>query len=172
MLRSSITRIVDLCVRRSWWVIVVAIALALAVGAGDYTARHFAIHTDVNDRISPDLPWAQRALRYASEFPQREILVVINAPTPEHAEQAASKLADALRARPALFRAVSQPGGGEFFERNGLLFLPAGELKRVTEGMSRADPLLETLASDPSLRGALDALSCGHGCAAGRRQVG
>jgi len=157
MLRSSITGIVDLCVRRAWWVIVVA--LALAVGAGDYGARHFAIHTDVNDLISPHLPWAQRALQYAKEFPQWDILVVIDAPTPENAEQAASKLASALRANPELFRAVSQPGSGDFFEHNGLLFLPTGELKRVTEGMSRADVLLETLASDPSLRGALDALS-------------
>jgi len=157
MLRSSITGIVDLCVRRAWWVIV--IALVLAVGAGDYAARHFAIHTDVNDLISPHLPWAQRALQYAKQFSQRDIVVVIDAPTPENAEQAASKLASALRDRPELFRAVSQPGNGDFFEHNGLLFLPTGELKRVTEGMSRADVLLETLASDPSLRGALDALS-------------
>jgi uncharacterized protein len=157
MLKSSITAVVDFCVRRAWWVIVVA--LALVVGAGDYAAQHFAIHTDVNDLISPDLPWAQRALRYAREFPERDILVVVDAPTPENAEQAATKLAAALRARPDLFRAVSQPGSGDFFEHNGLLFLPIGELKRVTEGMRRADPLLDTLASDPSLRGALDALS-------------
>jgi uncharacterized protein len=130
MLRSSITGIVDLCVRRAWWVIIVALVLAL--GAGDYAVRHFAIHTDVNDLISPHLPWAQRALQYAKEFPQRDILVVIGAPTPENAEQAASKLASALRARPELFRAVSQPGSGDFFERNGLLFLPTGERKRVT----------------------------------------
>jgi uncharacterized protein len=157
MLRSSITGVVDFCVRRAWWVIVVA--LALVVGAGDYAARHFAIHTDVNDLISPDLPWAQRALHYAREFPEQGILVVVDAPTPENAEQAATKLAAGLRARPDLFRAVSQPGSGDFFEHNGLLFLPIGELKRVTEGMSRAEPLLDTLASDPSLRGALDALS-------------
>jgi uncharacterized protein len=157
MLRSSITSVVDLCVRRAWWVIVVA--LALAAGAGDYAARHFAIHTDVNDLISPNLPWAQRALQYAKEFPQRDILVVIDASTPENAEQAASRLASALRGRPDLIRAINQPGSGDFFEHNGLLFLPTDQLRRVTEGMSRADVLLETLASDPGLRGALDALS-------------
>jgi uncharacterized protein len=157
MLGSSITAVVDFCVRRSWWVIVVA--LALAVGASDYAARHFAIHTDVNDLISPDLPWAQRALHYAREFPERAILIVVDAPTPENVEQATTKLAAALRTRPDLFRAVSQPGSGEFFEHNGLLFLPVDELKQMTEGMSRADVLIETVASDPSLRGALDALS-------------
>jgi uncharacterized protein len=157
MLRSSITSVVDLCVRRAWWVIVVA--LALAAGTGDYAARHFAIHTDVNDLISPNLPWAQRALQYAKEFPQRDILVVIDASTPENAEQAASRLASALRGRPDLIRAINQPGSGDFFEHNGLLFLPTDQLRRVTEGMSRADVLLETLTSDPSLRGALDALS-------------
>ena len=157
MLRSSITAVVDFCVRRAWWVIVVG--LALAVGAGHYAARHFAIHTDVNDLISPHLPWAQRALQYTREFSERAILVVVDAPTPEKVEQATTKLATALRARPDLFRAVSQPGSGDFFEHNGLLFLPVGELKRMTEDMSRADVLIETLASDPSLRGALDALS-------------
>jgi hypothetical protein len=50
MLRSSITGIVDLCVRRAWRVIIVALVLAL--GAGDYAVRHFAIHTDVNDQVA------------------------------------------------------------------------------------------------------------------------
>jgi len=89
MLRASVTSVVDFCFRRAWWVIVVA--LALVVGAGDYAVQHFTIHTAVDDRISPDIPWAQRALHCASEFPERGILVVVDAPTPENAEQAASQ---------------------------------------------------------------------------------
>ena len=101
MLRSSITGVVDFCVRRPWWVIIVA--LALVVGAGDYAARHFAIHTDVNDLISPDLPWAQRALHYARELPERDILIVVDAPTPENAEQAITKLAGVCEPAPTCF---------------------------------------------------------------------
>ena len=42
-----------------------------------------------------------------------------------------------------------------------MLYLPTDEVKRVADGLSRADALLETLVADPSLRGTLDALSLG-----------
>jgi uncharacterized protein len=137
----------------------VALSLALAAGSAFYAAQHFAIKTDVNDLISPDLPWTQRAARYLKDFPQREMIVVVDAPTPELVEQASAELAVALRQHPDRFGAVSQPGSGTFFERNGLLFLPQGDVARVTTGLSRANDLLGTLAADPSLRGSLDALS-------------
>src|SRR5262249_4444659 len=157
MLKSWIVRIVELCIRCPSWTIV--LALALGTGSAFYTARHFAIHTDIHDLISPDLPWAQRALQYMTEFPQAEILVVIDAPTAEFAEQAATTLAQALQAHPDRFRAVGHPGSGSFFEHNGLLFLKTDEVQRITEALTRGDALLGTLAGDPSLRGSLDALS-------------
>ena len=157
MLQSSIIRLVGLCVRRPWWTILLAIALAVASSA--YAARNFAIHTDVLALISPDLPWAQRLQQYTKDFPQRDILVVIDAPTPEFADRAAAKLVEGLSARSDRFRAISQPGGGVFFERNGFLFLPTEQVKKVTDALVRADALVGTLAADPSLRGALDALS-------------
>jgi hopanoid biosynthesis associated RND transporter like protein HpnN len=157
MLSSSIGRLVDFCIRRPWTVVVLAIALT--AGAGVYTARHFAINTDVHALISSDVPWARRALDYLKDFPQKDILVVLSAPTPEAADRAAADLAHALEARPDRFRAVGRPGSGSFFEQNGLLFLQTADVKRLSEGLIRADPLIGTLAADPSLRGALDALS-------------
>jgi hopanoid biosynthesis associated RND transporter like protein HpnN len=157
MLNSAIARVVGLCIARPWWTI--ALALALATTSTVYAVRHFAIKTDVNDLISPDLDWAQRGLQYMKEFPDREILVVVDAPTPENAERATAKLADALRKRPDLFHAVGEPASGGFFARNAFLFLPTAEVERLADGLTRADPLVGTLASDPSLRGTLDALS-------------
>jgi hopanoid biosynthesis associated RND transporter like protein HpnN len=156
MVTSPIVGIVALSARRPWWTI--ALVLALALCSGIYAARHFAIKTDVNELISRDVPWAQRALEYMKHFPQWGIIVVVDAPTPEATEQATAKLVDALRQRPAQFHAVSQPGSGSFFARNGLLFLPTAELAKATDGISRAEPLIGTMASDPSLRGVLDAL--------------
>jgi uncharacterized protein len=156
MLKSPIVRIVDLSARRPWWMI--ALVLALAACSGVYAARHFAIKTDVNELISRDVPWAQRALEYMKHFPQWGIIVVVDAPTPEATEQATTRLADALKQRPGQFHAVSQPGGGDFFARNGLLFLPKADVAQATDGLSQADLLLATLAADPSLRGTLDAL--------------
>jgi uncharacterized protein len=157
MLTSLISGIVVFCVRRPWWIIV--LAAALASGSGVYAARHFAIKTDITALISPDLPWAQRAFRYMKDFPQRGIIVIVDAPTPEIAERGATELTDALQAHPERFRVVSHPGSGKFFQQNGLLFLPTDQVERLTTGLSRADALIGTLASDPSLRGILDALN-------------
>ena len=159
MLKSLIVGIVDLCTQHPWWVI--GLAAVLAAGSGVYAGTHFAIRTDTKMLISADLPWRQREERFLESFPQRQILVVIDAPTPELVEQAASKLAQALATRSDLIHSVRQIQGGNFFARNGLLYLPTDEVARVTGGLTRANALLETLASDPSLRGTLDALSLG-----------
>ncbi|MEO6382164.1 MAG: MMPL family transporter, partial [Nitrobacter sp.] len=56
------------------------------------------------------------------------------------------------------FEAVQQLGGGPFFERNGLLFLPTAEVKQATGQFGEAAPLVEIMAGDPSLRGLTGAL--------------
>src|SRR5271154_4157264 len=157
MLASAIADLVAFCTRRP--LSIVGIALVLAAGCSVYAVRHFALKTDVNDLISPDLPWARRGAEFLKDFPQQQIIVVVEAPTSELAEQASAKLAAALRQHPDRFVAVSEPGSGGFFERNGLLFLPEGEVARVTGGLSRANNFLGILAADPSLRGSLDTLS-------------
>src|ERR671924_1627977 len=159
MLRSSILRVVDFCSRYAWWVIVLAITLAALSSA--YTVRHFAIKTDVKDLFPPDLPWAQRALEYMKAFPKPDVLVVVDAPTPEFVDRDSTKLAQALEARSDLIHGVHQLQGGRFFEQNGLLFLPTSDVGQLTEGLTQADPILQKLAADPSLRGALGALSLG-----------
>jgi hopanoid biosynthesis associated RND transporter like protein HpnN len=156
-LTSAISAIVGGCIRRPW--LVVGLAIALAAGCGVYAAQHFAIKTDTNALISPDLPWAKRAMQYMQAFPQFGIIAVVDAPTPELAEQGSAELSGALLAHPERFLAVSQPGGGKFFEQNGLLFLPVDEVARFTNGLRQVDVLLGALAEDPSLRGILSALS-------------
>jgi hypothetical protein len=94
-------------------------------------------------------------------FPQPGILVVVDAPTPEFAEEASNKLAHALTGRTDLIRGVHQLDSGPFFERNGLLFLSTEEVVRITGGLTQAKPLVQTLSTDPSLRGSLNTLSFG-----------
>jgi uncharacterized protein len=157
MWTQFITRIVAFCVGRPW--LVIAVAIAVTAGTGIYAQQHFAIHTNIEDLISPDLPWSKRGQQFAKDFPQRDLLVVLDAPTPELVDQAAAKLVAGLQEHPEQFRAVSQPGAGQFFEQNGMLYLSTDEVRRFTQGLARADALIGTLASDPSLRGSLDALS-------------
>lgn len=156
-LTAAVCAVVAACIRRPF--AVVCLAAVLTAACGLYAAAHFAVKTDINTLIAPGRPWAQRAIDYMRTFPQFGIIVVIDAPTPELAQQGAGELAQALRAHPERFRTVSQPGGGAFFEQNGLLFLPTGEVEQFTSGARQADVLIGTLSRDPSLRGILSALS-------------
>ena len=66
---------------------------------------HFAITTDINKLISPDLGWRQRELAYEKAFPGSfgSILVVVDAPTPELATEASAELAQRLPSSPTCF---------------------------------------------------------------------
>ena len=88
MLRSSIVRLVELCTRHAWPVIVLAVALAAFCSF--YTVRHFAVATDIKQLFPAELPWAQRAYDLIGAFPQHDVLVVVDAPTPELADQASA----------------------------------------------------------------------------------
>jgi hopanoid biosynthesis associated RND transporter like protein HpnN len=52
-------------------------------------------------------------------------------------------------------------GSGEFFDKNGLLFLPTDEVGKVTGEFAAAAPLIEIMAGDPSIRGLTGALETG-----------
>ncbi len=159
MLKSPIVRLVDFCARCPWPVII--LALALTAFSADYAARHFAIKTDINDLFPPNLSWTERASAFMKAFPQRDILVVVEAPTAEFADAASAKLAAVLAADHEHFRTVEQTQGGPFFAQNGLLFKPTEDLARTAGAMQYAAPLIGMLSVDPSIRGALNALSYG-----------
>ena len=129
MLRHAIVSLVVRCTRHAWTTIVVAVLLGLISGV--YAAKHFAINTDINTLISPDLTWRQREIAFEKAFPQhlRSILVVIQAPTAELTTQATNALFQRLEGDKSHFIHVTQPGGGEFFRKNGLLFLPGRDRK-------------------------------------------
>ena len=137
----------------------VLIALALAVAAGFYTARHFEINTDINTLISPDLDWRQRDIQFDDAFDRdRTILAVVEGPTPEFTTSAAAALYDKLAGDKQHFESIQPLGWGEFFEKNGLLFLPADQVAQLTSQFESAAPLIEIMAGDPSLRGLTGAL--------------
>ena len=145
---------------RSPWLVIAGFVILAALAAG-YVSRHIAITTDSSKLLSSSLPWRQQEIKLNAEFPQRTDLItaVVDAATPEAAEEAASSLARALEPRSDLIRTVSRPDGGPFFARNGVLFLSVDEVRRDTEQLIKAEPFLGTLAADPTLRGILGAIS-------------
>src|SRR3984957_16641609 len=159
MLKAKIASIVNICTRYPW--VVIVIALLLSVVSGVYAIRHFAINTDVNQLISTDLPWRQRELAFAQAFRgnDEKILAVVDAPTSELASAASTALARDLAGQPKLFVSVRELSENPFFARNGLLFLPADQVGSTVGTLSQAQPLLQVLVTDPSLRGLTQALS-------------
>ena len=155
----SIVAIVGACSRFRWTVLALAILVTLA--SGYYTATHFAINTNTNNFISEKLQWRQNLIALDKAFPQRDdqIVVVIDGATPELAEAAAQSLTDRLKRRPDLYQSVVRPDGGSYFNQNALLFQPVADLQRTVKELSHARPFLMALASDPSLRGIVTAVS-------------
>lgn len=137
--------------------------IALAVAAGVYSHRNFAINTDVATLISPDLDWRKREIDFEKAFPGRNdmILAVVEAPTPELAREAGAELEKRLIPQTDKFISVRQAGGGPFFDTNGLLFLPTSEVAKETSQLASAAPLFDILVDDPSLRGLTGVLEFG-----------
>jgi len=160
VLTRIVVSIVKVCTRFASFTVLVA--LILAVAAGVYTARNFIINTDINTLISSNLDWRKRDNQFEKAFDrERTILAVIDAPTPELTSAAAAALERKLSGDTQHFESVQQLGAGEFFEKNGLLFLPVAEVGRVTGQFEAAAPLIEIMAGDPSIRGLTGALETG-----------
>jgi hopanoid biosynthesis associated RND transporter like protein HpnN len=156
MMNSAIVRVVDLCSRYRWTVIIAGTLLMVATAA--FAIARFSINTDVESLIS-NLPWHERQMQMTKAFPQKAISAVVKAPTAENAELATNELAQTLAKNAKLFPMVGQPESGDFFERNGLLFASPSEVKQSMDGLTNARPLLSQLAGDPSLRGVMKALT-------------
>ncbi len=160
MLTSIVVSIVKACTRFA--LPTVLIALVLAIAAGFYTARNFAINTDINTLISPDLDWRKRDNQFGAAFDrERTVLAVIEAPTPELTSTASAVLAQKLVGDTRNFESIKPLGSGEFFEKNGLLFLPVEQVGKLTNQFASAAPLIEIMAGDPSIRGLTGALETG-----------
>jgi uncharacterized protein len=160
VLTSIVVSVVKTCTRFAYPTILVA--LVLAVAAGFYTSRNFEINTDINTLISPKLDWRQRDNQFDKAFDRdRTILAVVDGPTPELVSAATTALVAKLSGDTKHFDSVQALGSGEFFNKNGLLFLPTKEVGELTGQFEQAAPLIEIMAGDPSLRGLTGALETG-----------
>jgi hopanoid biosynthesis associated RND transporter like protein HpnN len=157
---ALVVRAIDFCAHYVWPVI--GISILLAVASSWYAATHFAMTTDVNQLISPNIPWRQREAAFEKAFPQYELIVaVIDAPTPELADEATDALVRRLSQQKDLFHSIVEPKGGSFFAQNGLLFESAADLAPQMTMLNQAQRLVQVLAGDSSLRGVIQVLQFG-----------
>jgi uncharacterized protein len=126
----------------------VAIAtVALGALAAWFAAGNLGVNTDTANMISSAIPWRQDYNEYRDAFPLRDrnLVIVIEAPTAARADEVAAGLLRELRAQPNRYRSPLLAGEGEFFERNGLLYLGTAELAELTDRLAAAQPLLGLL---------------------------
>jgi hopanoid biosynthesis associated RND transporter like protein HpnN len=129
---------------------VAAAVLAVTLILLAYAATHIGINSDNLSLLDEDLP-SRRALdEFAELFPilNNALLVVIDAETPELARDSASRLAAHLKEQSDHFRNVFIPGGGDFFEHNGLLYRSVEDLYDFTDHMAEVQPLIAELERD------------------------
>jgi hopanoid biosynthesis associated RND transporter like protein HpnN len=129
------------------WVLVASLPLAI------YAALGLGINSDTVSLVSRDLPALRNHDRFAALFPNLEhaFLIVIDAQSPELAREAADGLAEALARRTDRFSEVYLPGGGAFFERNGLLYRSVDELEQFADQMAEIQPIIAELERAPRL---------------------
>ena len=112
-----------------------------------YAAHHLGVNTDTTNMMSPTLAWRQNWNEYREAFPSRDrnLLIVIDARTAARADAFAAKVLAELRREPELYHSILLQGEGEFFARNGLLYLPLPQLEQLADRLTTAQPLLGLL---------------------------
>jgi uncharacterized protein len=147
----------------TWWVghverfhiAVIAVFTLVTLAILAYLAANFKMNADLTNMISDKLPFRQLEREFNREFPQLTdvIVIVVDADSAGEAMDARQRLAERLRKEGRLFKSVYEPGGGDFFARNGLLYLDVQELEELGDNLAQGEPLMGLLLRDFSLRG-------------------
>ena len=140
--------------------LILLVSLLVTAGVVIYTVNHFRIDTELTDMISDKLPYRKLEKEFQNAFPQFNdtIVIVIDADTPETARLQREKLTERLKRETGLFKGIYAPGSGEFFERNGLLYLSVKDLEGLSENLATAQPLLGLISKDLTVRGLFSVL--------------
>ena len=106
---------------------------------GRLRGPHFAINTDINKLISPDLPWRKREIAFEAGVSAalRSILMVVDAPTPELPARRPRRWPSGSSTDKKLFKSIAPAGRRRVLRRNGLLFLPVAETEKVAGQLAR-----------------------------------
>lgn len=158
MLSSFVTSLVALSRRFS--ALVVLVFFVASVFLAQYAMDRVKINTDIDQLMAKELDWRVREKEIAAAFPHKEdrLIIVVDGLNPDVAENGAAKLTEALSKRPDLFKTVTRPDSIPYFQKHGLLLLPEQEVGDILNLLIQSQPLLGSLAKDPSLRGLFDTM--------------
>ena len=141
------------------WLLIVSFVLA-SVFIGKYTMDNLTINTNTADMISTELPFQQNRLKLEKAFPQdvNTILLLVESDSPEQTSAVVKRISEELRQNKTAIQSVYVPDEGEFFDRNGMLYLSQKELEDMSKQLANAQPFIGKLSKDNSLHGLFDIL--------------
>lgn len=136
------------------WLVIVLFTLSCGLTLR-YTLDNLKVNTNTGDMISLELPFQKNRIALEQAFPQDigTALLLVEGRTPESTAAAVNRIAALARQDTANFSGVYVPGEGDFYARNGLLYLGLDELEDLTNQLANAQPFIGRLAEDNSLGG-------------------
>ena len=139
---------------------VIAGVFFLTIFSVFYIKDNLGMSTDTADMLSRDLPWRQLDIEYEKLFPQflNNVLVVIEAETPDQASDTAKGIYTALSANPKFINNIYYPSQLPYFRQSAFLFLDQDELQDMADKLATIQPFLGTLLADKNMRGLFDML--------------
>jgi len=151
--------VANFCAKRALFVIFI-LGMSSAVVC-HYVIQNAEVNSDTSEMLSPSLEFRQNFKAFKAAMPAvgPSLVVVIEAPNPDQAEDAARLLSQRLRNTEGIKGPVKYLAADPFFANNGLLYLKRSELDELANRLSDAQPLLASLSADPSLRGLFEILS-------------
>ncbi|MVF20880.1 hypothetical protein EVC37_04595 [Methylocaldum sp. BRCS4] len=125
-----------------------------------YTMENLKFDTNTADMISTELPFQKNRIKLEKAFPQdvSTIILLVEGKTPEETADAVKLIGEKLRQNRTEIKSVHIPDEGEFFARNGLLYLDLEELEDLSAQLANAQPFIGRISENNSLGGLLDIL--------------
>jgi len=150
---GAVARVVDMCQRHA--AAVLAVAIVISICAVAYLIENLRIDTDTEGMLSADLAFRQNAMALDRAFPQLDdnLLIVLEAPDADAADDAVRGLVEAMRARSDVFSSVFAAEADPFLRQHGFLYLQTSELEELATRLAAAQPFLGSLWQNPNLAG-------------------
>ena len=144
--------------------IVLLAAVVLAALGLSYVKNEIGINTNTENMLSEKLPWRASYQDFKNNFPgfTDTIVVVVDARTPDLAEDIARQLAAQLGQDKINFESVLHAAEEDFFRRNQLLYLSEDRLQSMADQLSRSQAIISQLLENPSAEQLLATLNLAH----------
>ena len=138
--------------------LIMAVTILLTIGAGYYAITAFSMNSDNSLLIRQDTDWKQVNQVFLNTFPQydQNTFVVVSGDKPHQVSNVASQLANKIREKGSVFRAVYSPASSQFAQEHALLYLEPDTLNDTISKLADAQPFLTAVATDDSLRSVLE----------------